>query len=508
MVAGGILFSRILGFVRERVFAHYFGNAAAADAFRAALKIPNLVRNFLGEGTLSASFIPVYAQALERGDRAAGRALAGAVLGFLLALTAASSLLGIWLAPLITDFVAFGFPPGTRDLTIHLVRILFPMTGLMVVSAWCLGVLNTHGRFFLPYAAPAAWNIAGIAALWTAATWRPGADTVFLAKALAWGTLFGSLIQVAVQLPACARLVQGVPLSLDPSAPGLRTVVRSWVPVLLGAGVAQVASIIDTQLGSLAGEGGVAALGYAQLLQNLPISLFGVSVAAASLPDLSREADRAEAARLLRDRLGAGFSRIVFFVCPIAVAYVVLGRSLVAAFFQTGRFGAEETLIVGGVLAAYGVGLLGFSTVKLFASGYYALRDTRTPVIVAASSLAVGTLLSLLFIYRSSFGVAGIALGSSLAAFLNTVLHIEGLDRRLGVAILGPVEREAAGRVLFASALAAVAGLGVEALVRSTHPIMAALLIYAGFGLSYLLAAGLLGHREARRLWRTVSGIP
>jgi putative peptidoglycan lipid II flippase len=502
MVAAGILFSRVLGFVRERVFAYYFGNAPAADAFRAALKIPNLVRNFLGEGTLSASFIPVYTRAVERGDEAGARALAGAVLGLLSAATAASALLGIWLAPVITDFVAFGFPPETRALTIQLVRVLFPMTGLMVVSGWCLGILNSHGRFFLAYAAPGVWNIAGIAALWLGASWRPGAGPAYLAMALAWGTLIGSLLQVGVQLPGCARLLRGLPFSLATQTPGLSAVLQAWVPVLLGAGVAQVASIIDTQLGSLAGPGSVAALGYAQLLQNLPISLFGVSVAAASLPDLSREADRETGRQLLRDRLGAGFSRIFFFVCPIGLAYVVLGRCLVAALFETGRFGAVETDVVSGVLAAYGVGLLGFATVKLFASGYYALRDTRTPVVVAASSLAVGTGLSLIFMYRSSFGVAGIAFGSSLAAFLNTVLHLRGLDRRLGEAILGRDELRSAGRVIVASALAALLGAGLLAVARGWHPIPLAAVACSGFGLGYLFVAALLGHEEARRLLR------
>jgi putative peptidoglycan lipid II flippase len=502
MVAAGILFSRILGFVRERVFAHYFGNSSAADAFRAALKIPNLVRNLLGEGTLSASFIPVYARAAERGDARAARALAGATLGLLTAITAVSALLGIWLAPAITDFVAFGFPPETRDLTVRLVRILFPMTGLMVVSGWCLGILNTHGRFFLPYAAPAVWNIAGIAALWGAASWRPGATTEDLAVALAWGTLVGSLLQVGIQLPTCARLLQGLPLSLDHRNQELRAVLRSWVPVMIGAGVAQLASIVDTQLGSLTGPGGVAALGYAQLLQTLPISLFGVSVAAASLPDLSREADGETGRQLLRDRLGAGFSRIFFFVCPVGLAYIVLGRPLVAALFQTGRFGTLETEVVSGVLAAYGVGLLGFATVKLFASGYYALRDTRTPVLVAATSLAVGAGLSLLFMYRTSYGVAGIAFGSSLAAFLNTILHLVGLDRRLGITIVGRGERVAVGQVALASIVAASAGLGVLSLAARWHPIPAAAAIYGVFGLSYLVAAALLGNADARRLAR------
>jgi len=502
MVAAGIFVSRILGFVRERVFAHYFGNSPAADAFRAALKIPNLVRNLLGEGTLSASFIPVYARAAERNDSRAARALAGATLGILTAITAVSALLGIWLAPAITDFVAFGFPPETRDLTVRLVRILFPMTGLMVVSGWCLGILNTHGRFFLPYAAPAIWNIAGIAALWGVASWRPGSTIEDLAIALAWGTLAGSLLQVAIQLPTCARLLQGLPFSLDYRNQDLRTVFLSWVPVVIGAGVAQIASIVDTQLGSLTGPGGVAALGYAQLLQTLPISLFGVSVAAASLPDLSREADDEAGRQLLRNRLGAGFSRIFFFVAPVGLAYIVLGRPLIAALFQTGRFGTLETDVVSGVLAAYGVGLLGFATVKLFASGYYALRDTRTPVLVAATSLAIGTGLSLFFMYRTPFGVAGIAFGSSLAAFLNTVLHVVGLDRRLGITIVGRGELMAAGQVVLASTVATLAGLGMQSLAGRWHPIPAATAIYGVFGVAYLVAGALLGNPEARRLAR------
>jgi putative peptidoglycan lipid II flippase len=264
--------------------------------------------------------------------------------------------------------------------------------------------------------------------------------------------------------------------------------------------VAQIASIIDTQLGSLTGEGGVAALGYAQLLQTLPISLFGVSVAAASLPDLSREADKHEGMRLLRDRLGAGFARIVFYVCPVSVAYVVLCGPLIAAFYQTGRFGAEETQVVGGILAAYGVGLLGFATVKLFASGYYALRDTRTPVVVAASSLAVGTGLSLLFMYRTSFGVAGIAFGSSLAAFLNTLLHVSGLDRRMGEQIVGPGERRSTLVVLAASAAAGAAAWGATLVTSTLHPIPRAALLSALFGVVYLACAALLGHGEAKRI--------
>src|SRR5438445_474240 len=218
----GILLTRVLGYVRERVFAYYFGNESIpADAFRAALRIPNTIRNLLGEGTLSASFIPVYAALNERTDKRAARALAGAVLGLLLLGSGVLALLGIALAPAITTVVAKGFDEPRRQLTVSLVRILFPITGLMVLSAWCLGVLNTHRRFFLPYAAPALWNVAGIAAMVGAATWLVSPALALdrqlerLAVALAWGTVVGSLLQIGVQLPTCWRLLHGIALHLS-----------------------------------------------------------------------------------------------------------------------------------------------------------------------------------------------------------------------------------------------------------------------------------------------------
>jgi len=503
-VAAGILLTRVLGFVRERVFAHYLGNGPAADAFRAALKIPNVLRNLLGEGTLSASFIPVYARLLERGDEAGARALAGAVLGLLTAASAAAALVGIALAPVLTDVVAFGFEGATRDLTITLVRILFPMTGLMVVSGWCLGVLNSHRRFFLPYAAPAVWNVAGIVALWVAAFWdrRPAS----LAIALAWGTLAGSLLQVLIQLPACARLLGGLPFRVSSAVAGVREVRNAWLPVVLGAGVAQVASVVDTQLGSLA-PGGVAALGYAQLLQSLPISLFGVAVAASALPELSREAGREQGGAMLRDRIGAGLSRIAFFVLPVAVGYVLLGELLVAVLFETGRFGREDTAVVAGLLAAYGVGLLAQAATKLLASGFYGLRDTRTPVRIAVATLVVGTALGYVFLTRTGLGVAGIAFGSALGAWAYALLALAGLDRRLGAAVIGPRERAALARIVLATALAAGAGLAASRFAEGLPLLARAALAWGGFGLAYLAAAAALGLGEARSILQRI-GVP
>ena len=486
------------------MFAHYFGNGAAADAFRAALRIPNALRNLLGEGTLSASFIPVYAS-LEQKDKPAARALAGAVLGLLLLASGILAVIGIAFAPAITAAVAQGFDGPRRELTTVLVRILFPMTGLMVVSAWCLGILNTHRRFFLPYAAPALWNVAGIAAMVGAAAWLKGEGLYGLSLALAWGTVAGSLLQIAIQLPTCWRLLGGIPLRVSLAPEGVRHVIVAWLPLVLGAGVAQLSGLVDTFLGSFTGEGGLASLGYAQLVQVLPISLFGVAVTAVALPDLARDAISETANEQLRARIATGFRRIAYFVLPAAFAFAAFGPQIVGALFQTGRFDADDTMLVGGVLAAYGIGLLGQSTVKLFASGFYAMRDTRTPVRIAIASLVISGVLSWLFMRR--LGPAGIALGSSIGGTFNTVLHLYDLDKRIGT-ILQTADWRIVGLVVVAALIAVLLGSGMDYLAVGWRPIPRAIAVLGIFGVAYGALTLAFRHPDAERAWQSLTGSP
>lgn len=502
-MAAGITLTRILGYVRERAFAHYLGNGAVADACRAALRIPNVVRNLLGEGTLSASFIPVYATLNERDDKSAARALANAVLGLLALAAGGMAVLGIALAPALTRLVAPGFTGATHQLAVTLVRLLFPMTGLMVISAWCLGVLNTHRRFFLPYAAPAMWNIAGIAALVTAGTWLAApelsaeAQLVRLALALAWGTIVGSVLQVAVQLPTCWRLLQGLAPRASFAVPGVRDVLLAWTPLVLGAGVAQLSALIDTFLGSLVGVGGVASLSYAQLIQVLPFSVFGVSVAAVALPELSREASGQQPNELLRARLATGFRRIAYFVVPSAFAFAAFGDTIVGALYQTGRFRTADTWTVGAVLSAYGIGLLGAASAKLFASGFFALRDTRTPVWISVASLTLSSTLAALLM--RPLGVAGIALGSSIGSTVTLVVQLKLLDARIG-----SVVDRATWRSVWTAVLAAVAAVVGASLARGwapVGPIPQAAVALGSFALVYGVLTLVLEHPDARRVW-------
>jgi putative peptidoglycan lipid II flippase len=323
-----------------------------------------------------------------------------------------------------------------------------------------------------------------------------------LAVWLAWGVVAGSLVQLVIQLPLALRLAGAPVFDLSFRVAGVRDVLTAWTPVVIGAGIAQISSLVDTQLASLLPTGAVASLGYAQLLTNLPIALFGVSVAAASLPELSRDAAGVQSREALRARLAEGFRRIVFFVLPSAVAFAVIGRPVVRLLFETGRFGAHDTGVVSGVLAAYSLGLIGWATVKLFASGFYALRDTRTPVVTAASSVVISVVLSYLLMQR--LGPAGIGLGASIAALYNTTMHLVHLQRRLG-GVLAGADWRAAGLVVAASGAAALAGFGTMLVARPAGMVATAVAAWAVFGAVYLGASRALGHPDAAALQRVAA---
>ena len=204
LVASGIFLSRVAGLIRDRVFAHFFGNSAAADVFKAALRIPNFLQNLFGEGVLSASFIPVYASLLAREDKEEARRTAGAVAALLALTTSVLVLVGVLTAPWLIEAIAPGFHGEKRELTVLLVRILFPGAGLLVASAWCLGVLNSHRRFFLSYTAPVLWNLAMIAGMLAFGAGRAQNSLVVIT---AWASVVGSALQVLVQLPTVLRLL-------------------------------------------------------------------------------------------------------------------------------------------------------------------------------------------------------------------------------------------------------------------------------------------------------------
>lgn len=508
LVAAGIFLSRIFGLLRQRVLAHYLGLSGASDAFGAAFRIPNFLQNLLGEGVLSASFIPVYArlQAENRGREA--ERLANAVLGLLALVTSLVVLAGILLAGPLTDVVAAGFAAEKRALTIRLVRILFPGAGALVLSAWCLGVLNSHRRFFLSYAAPVVWNVGIILTVMLAGG---RTDETGAAVAAAVGSVIGSAVQFFVQLPTVIGLLRGLRPRLDVGSADVRTVLRNFGPVFVSRGAVQISAFVDIILASYLGDGPVAALGMAQVLYTLPVSLFGMSVSAAELPEMSRATGSGQdVAAALRQRLDAGLRQIAFFVVPSATAFLAFGGVIAAALFQTGRFTALDSRYVWAILAGSAVGLLAATMGRLYNSAYYALRDTRTPLRFALVRVLLTSGLGYLCAIPlppalgldPRWGAAGLTASAGIAGWIEFLLLRRGLNRRIGPSGL-PLSHQA--RLWIAALGATVLGLGVALVTSSFGPIPRAFLILAPFGSAYLGLTLAIRTPEAhaliRRLW-------
>jgi putative peptidoglycan lipid II flippase len=503
LVGAGILLSRIVGLIRQRVFAYYFGTSAAKGAFDAAFKIPNFLQNVFGEGALSASFIPVYAGLLARGeDREAGR-VAGAVFTLLALVTSILVLLGIFATPYLITIIAPGFTGETRELTIRLVKIFFPGAGLLVVSAWCLGVLNSHKRFFISYTAPVIWNLAIIGAL---AIFGNRADLAQLAVYAAWGSVIGSFLQFAVQLPTVFSLVEGLRPALDLASTHVRAVVRNFAPVFVSRGVVQISAYVDAMLASFISAEAVGTLTYAQSIYTLPISLFGMSVSAVELAQMSGTVgSKKEIAAKLRSRLGAGLRQIAFLIVPSAVAFLALGDVIVGVLYQTGRFHREDTIFVWGILAGSTVGLLASTLGRLYSSTYYALHDTRTPLRFAVVRVALTTALGYVFALPlpralgidPRWGVAGLTSSAGIAGWVEFYLLRRTLNRRIGRTGL-----PAAFVVkLWAAALASAgAGLAIKLTIGRHHPFIIAIVVLIPYGLLYFALAWLFGIGESGQI--------
>ena len=438
-VATGIMFSRVAGLIRERVLAHYLGTLPAADAFRAALRIPNFLQNLFGEGVLSASFIPVYSRLLATSDEKAANDLASVVGSILAVLTSTLVIVGILSAPLLIDAIAPGFTGETRQLTITLVQILFPGVGALVMSAWCLGILNSHGRFFLSYSAPVLWNVFIITGLFTFGATKSLSMLVVYA---AWCSVLGSLAQLFVQVPTVLRLTRRLHFSLDTASRHVRSVLTSFVPVFLSRGIVQLSAYIDNLLASLLPSGSVALLTFAQTIGLLPISLFGMSISAAELPAMSRTlAGNDKEVRIeLVKRLAAAMRRMVFFVIPAAMNFFVFGDTLAGLLYQSGRFTRVDSTYVWALLVGSGVGLVASTSGRLCSSAFYALRDTRTPLRFAI----VRVFLTVVLGYLSAFpipkllhldprwGLAGLPASAGVAGWIEFLLLRGSLRSRVG----------------------------------------------------------------------------
>jgi putative peptidoglycan lipid II flippase len=501
MVGAGILISRIIGLIRQRVFAYYFGTSAAGDAFTIAFRIPNFLQNVFGEGALSASFIPVYAKLLAQDDEKEASHVASAVFSILALVTAFIVLIGVLATPYFVSIIAAGFQDERRELTIKLVRIFFPGAGLLVLSAWCLGVLNSHHRFFISYTAPVAWNLAIIAAL---ILFGRRVDLFSLAEFTAWGSVVGSGLQFGVQLPTVLRLVKRIRPVIDVTNAHVRTVIHSFFPVFVSRGVVQISAFVDATLATFLGQGAAAALGYAQSLYTLPVSLFGMSVSAAELPTMSKAVGNAEVvADVLRHRLEEGLRRIAFFIVPSSMAFLALGDIIAAVLYQTGKFTHLDSIYVWAILAGSTVGLLASTLGRLYSSTYYALRDTRTPLRYAIIRVALTTVLGYLCALPlpralgidPKWGVAGLTASAGVAGWIEFALLRRSLNRRIGRTGL-PASYMT--KLWIAALLAADVGWALKMMLPHLHPIPLAAVVLGLYGVSYFAVTSALEIAEAQ----------
>jgi putative peptidoglycan lipid II flippase len=477
VVSIAVFSSRILGLVREQVFATCFGAGRELDAFVTAFRIPNLFRDLFAEGALSAAFVSTFAQEEARHGPAAAWRLANLVVNALALIVGAVCLAGIVFAPAITDAIAPGFAgiPGKTALTVELTRLMFPFLLLVALAAVAMGILNTRNRFGIPAAASAFFNLGSIVgglacAWWLAPTYFTALRTHTVDAALteraitgmAIGTLVGGLFQLLVQLPSLHRVGYRYRPVLSVRDPGVRQVLRLMAPATIGAAAVQMNVFVNSNFASYLGDGPVSWLNVAFRFMQLPIGLFGVAVGTVALPTLSRHVaagDTEALARTLRQSL-----ELIAGLCvPAAVGLAVFGVPVIGLVYEHGRFHEADTHAAAQALVAYAIGLAGYAGIKVLAPAFYALGDARTPMLVSVISILVNLALNWTFVHVLALGHVGLALSTSAVALGNCGLLYVFLRRRIGP--LGGRLAATVGRIVVAAAVMGAAGMVVDGLL-------------------------------------------
>lgn len=453
VVAGATLLSRILGYVRDMVMAYFFGAGLAADAFIAAFRIPNLLRRLFGEGSLSIAFVPVFSETLARKGRREAYALAGAALGLLSLVVAVVAVLGVLASPLIIRLVAPGFveDPQKMALTVLLTRIMFPYICFVALVALCMGILNVLGHFAAPALAPVFLNLAMISSIFVAARISP--DPTVRVVGLSIGVLFGGLLQLLLQIPPLVAKGLRFWRELRLYHPALKKVGRLMLPTIFGAAVYQINILVGTLLASLLPAGSVSYLYYADRLVQFPLGIFAIALATAVLPSLSRQAAEKDLAGLAGTFRHA-LQLVLFITVPAMVGLILLRTPIVTLLFQRGDFDPSTTRLTAVALLYYGLGLWAFAAVRILVSTFYALQDTRTPVVTATIAIGANIVLGILLMGPLAHG--GLALATALSSMLNLLLLVLALRRRLGILGWRPIAASAARTVFAASLMGAV----------------------------------------------------
>lgn len=423
----GTLISRILGFIRDMAIAARFGAGARADAFYVAFRIPNMLRNLLGEGTFGTSFIPVFSEYLVKEEKEAWE-LASITFSILLVLLSCLTLIGIAIAPFVVRIIAPGFisNPEKFALTISLTRLMYPFFLFIVLAAFATALLNSLRSFFIPALAPSMLSVGELFSVFVIVPFMGGS-----VKGLAIGVLLGGAGQLLAQVPQVLKFWPRATgyFKLTFSHPGVNRIWKLMLPATIGVGIYQINIFVDTLCASYLVQGTPTALYYANRLVQLPLAIFGTSVATASLPQMSEYAAKKDMEGLLKV-FCSGFRSIFFLLMPSAVGFVLLGRPIIEVLFQRGEFGKFATSLTYSALLFYSFGLISYAGVKVVASAFYSLQDMKTPVVVSTIAILLNTELNLILMRYLEIG--GLALATSISSTVNMSLLLLLLKRRLG----------------------------------------------------------------------------
>jgi putative peptidoglycan lipid II flippase len=491
--------SRVAGYVRDNLQAHLMGAgfSNSSDAFVIAFRIPNLLRRLVAEGALTSAFVPTLARSMKKGDMEGMWRFVGSVWYSLTALLVGIVLFGVLFSPVLVQGLAWGYADqaGKFDLTVVLNRWMWPYIFFISLSALAGGILNVFGRFALPAFTPVLLNLAIIVCALTLRHRFP--DPAF---AFAVGVLVGGVLQLLVQMPTLIRL--GFPLRPPRpfDAAGVREVARLMLPRILGAGITQINLVVDSQFATSLRAGSASFLYYASRVTELTLGIFGISLSTVILPSLSRAAADGDRERVL-ETLAMAVRLLIFITLPATLGLIVLRTPIIHLLFERGRFTAEDTLLTSSALACYSVGLLPYAAVNVLAAAFYAHGDTRTPVKIGLATFFLH--LGLNFALRGPLAHAGIALSTSISAFVDAILLALILRRRVGEFLGRRVRKSAARAALCGAAMTGALLAALQVVDVPSLPSLGlkalALSALIGVGMAVYLAGGAaLGSEEIR----------
>jgi putative peptidoglycan lipid II flippase len=532
-VSAAVMVSRVLGLVRETVFARFFGAGFLYDAFVVAFKIPNILRDLFAEGALSAAFVKVFTDYQIKKNEGEAWRLASLIFNLLAVVMSGVTILGILLAPYYVPWLARGFPPEKADLAVTLTQIMFPFILLVALAALAMGVLNTKGKFGVPASASTAFNICSIVFGLGFAYWLSGGgwETSFdkntvPSEAAQWaiigmaiGTLIGGAAQLLIQIPSLLKVGFRFSPVLSFTDPGVKRIMRLMGPAIIGTSAVQVKVLVDILVVSGI-DGGQSWLSFAFRLMQFPIGVFGVAIGTAAIPTLSRLASQDSIVKF-RDTLGDALKLVFLLTIPAACGLIVLGEPIIGLIYEGGRFTAFDTNMTAWALSAYSIGLAGYAAIKVLSPSFYALDDAKTPMWVSIGSIAVhiptsfGMMLLLSNVgvtpeRPNGFGHVGVALATSTVALVNFFALTFLMRRRI---------RRLNGRDIISSlAKIAVASAAMSLVAYVTYHALTTVFVEKPFwvqfveafvpiglaGLTFVFAAKLLRINEVERLYRAI----